>query len=89
MLWQQGVPTAIVPPSNLKKYAVGIGGGPKASKDAVLIAAARRWPTFEGRNDEADALWLAAMGLDHLTGRSVVPEVNRLALKSCSWPVAA
>lgn len=83
------IPCAVVPPSNLKKYAVGVGGGPKASKDAVLVAAARRWPTFDGRNDEADALWLAAMGLDYLTGRTVVSELNRLALKSCSWPAAA
>lgn len=89
MLWQQGVPTAVVPPSNLKKYAVGIGGGPKASKDAVLVAAARRWPAFEGRNDEADALWLAAMGLDHLTATSVVPAAHRIALEGCTWPTVA
>lgn len=89
MLWQHSIPCAVVPPSNLKKYAVGVGGGAKASKDAVLVACARHWPTFEGRNDEADALWLAAMGLDYLTGRSGMPALNRLALKSCSWPTMA
>lgn len=85
-LWRHGIACAVVPPANLKKYAVGIGGGPRASKDAVLLAAARRWAEFTGQNDEADALWLAAMGLDHLTGTSNVPSSHRVALTGCAWP---
>lgn len=85
-LWRHGIACAVVPPANLKKYAVGVGGGPRASKDAVLLAAARRWPDFNGQNDEADALWLAAMGLDHLTGQACVPTTHRVALAGCTWP---
>jgi hypothetical protein len=66
-LWAAGVPVAVVPPSCLKKYAVGVGGGPKASKDKILVAAVRRFPEVDvDDNNAADALWLAAMGSDHL-----------------------
>jgi crossover junction endodeoxyribonuclease RuvC len=85
-LWNASVPLAVAPPSSIKKYAVGVGGGPKASKDAVLLAASRRFPTFDGDNNAADATWAAAMGLDHLTGRSPVPAAHRVALKGCTWP---
>lgn len=83
-LWDCNVCVAVVPPSALKKYATGKGN---AGKDAVLLATARRFPDFDGGNDAADALWLAAMGADHL-GQPIVamPELNRAALKSVEWP---
>lgn len=53
-----------VAPAALKRYATGSGN---AGKDAVLTAAVRRFPAIEVTgNDEADALWLAAIGAELL-----------------------
>lgn len=82
-LWKTSTPVAIVGPSVLKQYATGKGN---ANKDAMVLAAARRFPTFDGDNNQADALWLAALGLDHLTGQSVVPVSHRAKLASVHWP---
>jgi crossover junction endodeoxyribonuclease RuvC len=81
-----GYPLAVVAPTTLKKYATGKGN---ASKDAVLLAAARAFPWFEGGNDEADALFLRAMGCD-ATGTPIVdmPARNREALDAVQWPVS-
>ena len=82
-----GWTVAVIPPTSLKKYATGKG---TASKDLVLTAAVRRFPDWpvEG-NDEADALWAAAAGLDHL-GYPVIdmPALNRSALDGMQWPDA-
>jgi crossover junction endodeoxyribonuclease RuvC len=83
-LHEAGVPYVDVPPSNLKKYATGKGN---AGKEEVLAAAIRRLG-YEGHdNNQADALWLQAMGYDAL-GRPVVemPAVNRAALEKVEWP---
>lgn len=49
-----------VPPSNRAKYATGRGNAPK---DAVMLAAAKRYPQAPiTGNDEADAVILAAIG---------------------------
>lgn len=84
-LWRNNITFAVVSPANLKKYATGKGN---ASKDAVLIAAARRYQdVYIDGNDEADALILAAMGADYLGfPLAVVPKVNRGALDSVEWP---
>jgi hypothetical protein len=85
-LWLHKIPTAIVPPSVLKSYATGVGN---AAKDAVLVAACKRFPAFadSGGNDAADALWLAAMGADHLGAPLVtMPAANRAALAKVDWP---
>lgn len=77
-------PTAVAPPTNVKKYATGKGG---ASKDEVMLHTARRFPAFDGDNNAADALWLAAMGAEHLN-RAIValPTTHRAALKGVAWP---
>lgn len=83
-LYEAGVPYVDVPPSSLKKYATGKGN---ANKGEMLAAAIRRLG-YEGADDnEADALWLRAMGLDAL-GCPVVemPAVNRSALAKVEWP---
>jgi crossover junction endodeoxyribonuclease RuvC len=55
-----GVPLVEVPPSTLKTFATGKGN---ADKDAVLVAAVRTFPAVPVRdNNDADALWLAALG---------------------------
>lgn len=84
---EHGIPLAVAPPTTIKKYAVGVGGGPRADKDYVLVAAARRFPWFDGGNDEADALWATAMGYDWL-GKALckMPAVNRDALEGVKWP---
>lgn len=79
------VPVAVVPPAALKRYATGRGN---ASKADMLLAAARRFPWFDGSTaDEADALWLAAMGADHL-GHPLadMPATHRAALAGVEWP---
>jgi Holliday junction resolvasome RuvABC endonuclease subunit len=82
-----GIPLAVAPPNNIKKYATGVGGGPKSEKDFVMTAAVRRFPWFEGNNDEADALWACAMAFEW-SGNPLVemPSVNREAINGCSWP---
>lgn len=78
------IPVAVVPPATLKRYATGKGN---ASKDAMLVAAAKRFPNWEGGNDEADAAWLAAMGADRLGIPFVsMPAANREALNAVTWP---
>lgn len=77
--------TAEVPPATLKKYATGKGN---AAKDAVLLATARRFPNVDLLdNNQADALWLAAMGARYL-GQPVddVPQLNQTAMAAVRWP---
>lgn len=86
----RGIGIGVAPPTNIKKYATGVGAGPKAGKDFVLLAAARNFPWFEGGNDEADALWACAMGYDQMGAPLVkMPALNRTALEKVDWPIAA
>ena len=63
--------TLIVPPNTLKKYATGKGIAPKSEMVGHLIR--RLGDAVEGvpSNDEADAIWLAALGA-HLLGTPLV-----------------
>lgn len=76
-----------VPPAVLKKYATGRGN---AGKEEVLVEAVRRLGYGGARNDEADALWLLEMALDHygLRSESRVPKAQREALFKVQWPEA-
>lgn len=81
---QQSIPVAVAPPKSLKKYATGKGN---ASKEQVLVAAAKRIEGFDGDNNAADAAWLALMGADFLGAPLVqVPVVQRDALDGVAWP---
>lgn len=83
-LWMRGTPLAVVPPSNLKKYATGSG---IADKDRVMASVVRRFDWFDGDNNAADAAVLAAMGYDHLGHPTVtMPQAHREALKAVKWP---
>lgn len=84
MSWESTV-IAEVPPANRAKYATGKGN---AAKDQVLAAVVRRFPMFEiDDNNQADALVLMAMGLDHLGWPLVVmPDLHRSALAAIHWP---
>lgn len=79
------IPWVEVGTSTLKVYATSDG---RASKEDVVQAVATRRPglTFRG-SDQADALTLAAMGLDHIGHPPVVlPKAHRRALDSINWP---
>lgn len=79
-IWKTGRPMVIVGPSVLKKFATGAGG---AKKSAMVGQAIRRFGLADIGEDEADALWLAAAGLQHY-GLPVVklPELQVAALES-------
>lgn len=80
---------AVVPPSNVKTYATGKGGGADASKDSVLLAVSRRYKDAPiHNNNEADALVLAAMGARHLGSpvEASLPQTHLRAMPGCQWP---
>ena len=90
-LHRLGVPFVEVPPAVLKKFAVGSG---QASKDEVLLAAARRGgDLFVGScNDEADAFWLLVAGYAAASVRDAgvspvlrVPASQMAALEQVDW----
>ncbi len=83
-LWRRDVPLAVASPASVKKFATGRGN---ASKDEVLVAVCRRFAWFDGNNDAADAVVLAALGAEHLgVAMAVMPQVNRVALDGVEWP---
>jgi Holliday junction resolvasome RuvABC endonuclease subunit len=85
MMWEKGIPYVDIPPTSHKKYATGAGN---AKKDAVLASAIRRLGYEGSSHDEADALWLRAMALDHYgMPVVVVPSTHKEALVKVEWPV--
>lgn len=58
-LWRAGVAYYEVAPALVKSYATGNGA---ASKDAMVAAAQRHLGYGGDSDDEADALWLRALG---------------------------
>jgi crossover junction endodeoxyribonuclease RuvC len=84
---QIGMPYAVMTPTGRARYATGKGNAGKAD---VMREVARRYPDFQGGEDEADALVLAAAGADHLgTPIADVPKANRAALDAVVWPELA
>jgi Holliday junction resolvasome RuvABC endonuclease subunit len=83
-LLQLGVTFVAIVPSSLKLYATGKGN---AKKEAVLAEAIRRLGYDGSDHNEADALWLRAMGMEAM-GAPVVamPAVHRKALDKVDWP---
>jgi crossover junction endodeoxyribonuclease RuvC len=82
-----GVQVAVVSPASRAKYATGKGN---AGKDVVMREVARRFPDFAGGEDEADALVLRAMGMDHLGyPMAPMPQTHRDALAAVQWPEVA
>jgi hypothetical protein len=79
----------IVPPSNLKQYATGKGGGPDADKPAMVAAAQRAYPdVWISDDNEADALLLAGMvarQVNHPIEASV-QRCHPFALNAVKWP---
>lgn len=85
-LWRTNVEHLIVPPTKLKTYATGAGN---AGKDQVLASAIRRLGYGGHDHNEADALWLRALGMD-LLGHPLVelPQNHRRALDGLETPDA-
>ena len=83
-----GVPYTVVNQSALKLYGTGKGQWRgKGVGKRKMIEAARLCLSYGGSDDnEADAMWLAAMGVDHYLGVSRVPDVHRRALDGVKWP---
>lgn len=75
-----------VPPTVLKKYATGSGN---ANKQHVMSQA---WQKLEYRghdDNEADALWLRTMALDHyglFDANKLIPKAQRSVLEKINWP---
>lgn len=82
---EAGIPWAVVPPAVLKRYATGRGN---AVKELVVTAAVRRLDVDPADNNQADAVWLRAMGCDAV-GEPLcgMPAAHREALKGVEWPV--
>jgi Holliday junction resolvasome RuvABC endonuclease subunit len=79
-------PTAVVPPSTLKKWATGKGN---ADKVAVAVHMSRLWPDLTAANDnEWDALALATMGAQHLRLETPVRAHHEAARAGAEWPPA-
>jgi Holliday junction resolvasome RuvABC endonuclease subunit len=77
-------PYALVPPSSLKKYATGKGN---ATKPDMAVALYKRAGLELGDDNQVDAWWLRAMGLDHL-GHTLVelPALQRDVMLKITWP---
>lgn len=83
-LWRLDIDVAVCPPATLKKWATGKG---TASKDQVLLAVERRFPTAAVvNNNEADAAVLAAIGAHALGWLPEQPQYSRDALLKVQWP---
>ena len=78
------VPYALVTPSGLKKYATGNGNANKSDMRMALY----KHTGLDLRDDnEVDAWWLRAMGLDHLGFPLVkLPQAQRAMLDKVTWP---
>ena len=84
LLVQYGVPYAVVPPTVLKKYAVGKGNATKADMRVALL---KRTGEDVRDDNQADAQWLRLMGLDWLGFSPVLlPTAHRDALAKVAWP---
>ena len=83
-LWEAGIPYVDVPPSTLKKYATGRGN---AGKEEVLAAAIRRLGYQGHDNNEADALWLRALGCAaYGAPLADLPKLHASVVDGLDWP---
>ncbi|MFJ3037766.1 Holliday junction endonuclease [Streptomyces tendae] len=87
VLLEAGVPYALVTPATLKAYATGKGN---ADKTAMAIAALKRAGREFGDDNQCDAWWLRAAGLDwYGAAEFTVPQAQRDRLAKVTWPELA
>lgn len=83
-LWDRSIATVLVAPATLKKYATGRGNAPKPEMRMALY---KRTGLDLADDNQVDAWWLRAAGLQHL-GTPVVdlPAAQLDALGKVAWP---
>lgn len=83
-----GIPYVLITPASVKKYATGKGN---AGKPDMAVALFKRAGVEVGDDNQVDAWWLRAMGLEHYGQPCVpMPAVNRSALDAVkNWPEVA
>ena len=83
-LHQLGVPVALVQTQHLKQYATGKGN---AKKPAMVAAAADQLGVRLSDHNQADAAWLAAMGV-HRYGQPLYPAtpLQQVVISAVRWP---
>jgi Holliday junction resolvasome RuvABC endonuclease subunit len=85
VLLDAGVPYAVVPPASLKSYATGKGN---ADKTQMALATYKRAGLELADDNQVDAWWLRAAGLQHLGAPCVtVPAAQCDRLAKVDWPV--
>lgn len=86
-LIEAGIPYALVVPATLKKYATGVGNG---DKTPMAIAALKRAGREFADDNQCDAFWLRAAGLDYLGHAEIeLPAAQRASLDKMKWPQLA
>lgn len=81
------IPYVLVPPATLKAYATGKGN---ADKTAMAVAALKRAGQEFADDNQCDAWWLRAAGLDWYEHAEIVmPQAQRDRLAKVAWPVPA
>lgn len=84
VLLEAGVPYVLVTPATLKAYATGKGN---ADKTAMAIAALKRAGREFGDDNQCDAWWLRAAGLDWYGHAEFdMPKTQRDRLSKVTWP---
>jgi Holliday junction resolvasome RuvABC endonuclease subunit len=86
VLLEAGVPYALVAPATLKAFATGRGAG---DKTGMAMAAYKRAGVEFGDDNQCDAWWLRAAGLDWLGAPEIaLPQAQRDRLAKAKWPQA-
>lgn len=84
VLLRAGIPYALVVPATLKAYATGKGSG---DKTPMVMAAYKRAGREFGDDNQCDAWWLRAAGLDHYGQPEFdLPKAQRERLAKVAWP---
>ncbi|WP_062214742.1 hypothetical protein [Streptomyces sp. NBRC 109706] len=84
LLCRLDIPYAVITPATLKAFATGRGNGDKA---AMAIAAYKRGGVEFTDDNQCDAWWLRAAGLEHLGVPMVeLPAAQRARLERVGWP---
>lgn len=84
MLLDIGLPYVTVAPATLKAYATGKGN---ADKTAMAMAAYKRAEVEFGDDNQCDAWWLRAAGLDWYDAPEfTLPQAQRERLVKVAWP---
>jgi Holliday junction resolvasome RuvABC endonuclease subunit len=80
------IPTVVIPPATVKKWATGVGN---ATKPLMLDAARQSWPNYRiPDHNAADAIALASIGAAHC-GDPLPFEIrdrHHNTLQSIDWP---